>query len=138
MSAGHNKYVLQPSRYKVLCLQSTTNMSSSPVGTRYCVYSPQQICPPAQYIQGIVSTGHNKYILQPSTYKVLCLQSTTNTSTGLEDIFVMACRHKTLYYRAGGHIVRRSTCIHTLTGTRYLKGLRPQLRVKNRALQITL
>ncbi len=42
------------------------------------------------YLQGIVSAGHNKYVLQLSTYKVLYLQSITNMSTGLEDIFVVA------------------------------------------------
>ncbi len=40
-------------------------MSSSPVGTRYCVCRPQQICTPAQYIQSLMSSGHNKYGLQP-------------------------------------------------------------------------
>ncbi len=53
----------------------------------------------------------------------------------LDDIFVVACIHKTLYYRAGGHMVHRSTCVHMLTCTRYLKGLRPQLKVIKRALQ---
>ncbi len=194
MFAGHNKYVLHHSRYKVLCLQATTNISSSPahtksyvfspqqiwppdlftnlytkyynfqhavtnmswssmgapcihyiwnpalctntytkyskcmhaitnmsssqVGTRYCVCRPIQIYPPAQYIQGSVFAVH------------------TNMSTGLEDIFVVACRHNTLYYRSGGRIVRRSTCIHMLTGNRYLKGLSLQLRVKKRALPV--
>ncbi len=148
-----------------------------------------------------MSASHNKDVLQPSRYKILCLQATTNVSSGLKDIFVVACRHKTLYYRAGGHIccglqpqylvptgledifvmacrhntlyilgwrtyllwpadtipciyitilsplcgelqwlkiVHTSTCIHMLTGTRYLKGLRPQLKVKQRALLIAL
>ncbi len=141
-------------------------MSSNHIGTRYCVCRPQQICPPAQYIQGIVSAVHNKYVywagghiccglqtkdfvLQgwrtyllwpaatiPCTYWAgwhTCsgLQTQYLVDTGLEDIFVMACRDNTLYIHyylsplCGEflwlEIVHRSTCIHTLTGTRYLK-----------------
>ncbi len=93
-SAGHNKYVLQPSRYKVLCLQATNNMSSSPIGTRYCVCRPLQICHPAQYIQGIVSAGHNKYVLLPSRYKVLLwLQATTNMSSSPVIQSIVAAGH---------------------------------------------
>ncbi len=61
-------YVLQPSTYKVLCLQATTNMASSHFH---------------QFIHQVlqVSGGHNKYVFQPSRYKVLCLQATTNMSS---------------------------------------------------------
>ncbi len=151
MSSGQNKYGLQPFSpiytlsiflYPALCtniytkyskcLQAITNMSSSPVGTRYCVCRPQQICPPAQYIQGIVSAVHTKYIywagghiccglqtqdfvLQgwrtyllwptntiPFTYwaggDICCgLQTQYLVYTSLKDIFVVACRHNTLY-----------------------------------------
>ncbi len=56
-------------------------MSSSPVHTKSYVFRPLQIWPPAQYIQSLMSSGHYKYVFQPSTYKVLCLQATTNMSS---------------------------------------------------------
>ncbi len=131
MSAGHNKYVLQPSRYKVLCMQASTDMSSSPVHTRHCVCSPQQICllgwrtyllwcthKTLYYWAGrhiccdlqtqyLVTTGRRTYLLW-LTDTIHCLYWTGGhiccslqqqyiVYTGLEDIFVVARRHNTLY-----------------------------------------
>ncbi len=81
--------------YVLFSTTGTTNMSSSPVHTRYCGWRPQQIWPPAQYIQGIVSAGHNKYVLQPCTYKVLCLQATTNMTSS--PVHTKSCVCNSLY-----------------------------------------
>ncbi len=55
-------------------------MSSSQVHTKYYVFRPQQIWPPALFINLYtkyykISAGHNKYVLQPSIHTLYFISS---------------------------------------------------------------
>ncbi len=53
VSSGYNKYVFQP-------------FASIYALSMLCVFRPQQMCPPAQHIQSLVSSGHKKYVPSPA------------------------------------------------------------------------
>ncbi len=100
----------------------------------------QQVCPPAQYIQSLMSSGRNKYGLFTNLYikYYKCLQAITNMSSSLVCTRYCVCRpqqicppaeyiHYILYPAICTNIYTKySKCLHAITnmpssqeGTRY-------------------